>query len=279
MMKLISIYEEYNCWNGLYLYLNHIINNTKGSVIIFKYIRSAMEIEQIQCVINICYQNNYYDAKQVKDYLLNNNGNKIKKDPRALIHVCDRYKYTEELINYLYVNNMFEFIHIYVTQMNISIMPKVIGILLDLNPPKNKIKELINSINPYKCCIKELVNEIEKRNSLFIILDWLEQRFNEGCNDINLYNALAKIYINININNAKHFLLTNQYYDNYEIGKYCETIDPYLSYICYKRSLDDNNNNNNNCNKCDKELINITNKNNFFKEQARYCVPRQNKEL
>jgi len=83
-----------------------------------------------------------------------------------------------------------------------------------------------------------------------------------------LHDALAKIYIDIN-NNPQHFLMTNKFYDSLVVGKYCETRDPHLAFICYRRAAG----------KCDKELIEISNKHGFFREQARYCVERQNADL
>ena len=65
----------------------------------------------------ICRENDYYDAEQVKTFLLESN--KIK-DPRPLIHVCDRHGYIDELTSYLYTNQMYKFIEVYVQKMNPS---------------------------------------------------------------------------------------------------------------------------------------------------------------
>ena len=86
--------------------------------------------------------------------------------------------------------------------------------------------------------------------------------------DAALHNALAKIYIDIN-NNPHHFLTTNKFYDSEAVGKYCESRDPHMSFLCYKRAGGS----------CDKELVEITNKHGFFKDQARYCVERQDTDL
>lgn len=54
-----------------------------------------------------------------------------------------------------------------------------------------------------------------------------------------------------------------RYYDSKVVGEYCEKRDPHLAFTVYKRGL------------CDDELIELTNKNGLFKQQARYLVERQ----
>ena len=44
--KLIDLFEEFKCWVGLYLYLGNIVNHTKDSDIIYKYIFAAVEVGQ-----------------------------------------------------------------------------------------------------------------------------------------------------------------------------------------------------------------------------------------
>ena len=51
------------------------------------------------------------------------------------------------------------------------------------------------------------------------------------------------------------------------MGKFCEARDPYLAYIAYAKGF------------CDDELINITNENAMFKQQARYLVRRRQPDL
>ena len=60
-------------------------------------------------------------------------------------------------------------------------------------------------------------------------------------------------------------MLVFRYYDSLVVGKYCESRDPHLAVIAYKRAWG----------QCDRELIEVTNKNGFFKDQARYLVERQ----
>ncbi|KAF7150187.1 hypothetical protein RHSIM_Rhsim02G0064600 [Rhododendron simsii] len=54
---------------------------------------------------------------------------------------------------------------------------------------------------------------------------------------------------------------------SWNVGNYCEERDPTLTVVAYRRG------------QCDKELIDVTNKNNLFKLQARYVVERMDGDL
>ncbi|CEG77636.1 Putative Clathrin heavy chain [Rhizopus microsporus] len=107
---------------------------------------------------------------------------------------------------------------------------------------------------------------VEQRNRLKLLLPWLNLRVTAGSTDPEVYNALAKIYIDTN-NNPEPFLKENEFYNPRVIGKYCEKRDPYLAYICYEKG------------QCDYELIHITTENSMFKHQARYLVHRRDQAL
>ena len=47
------------------------------------------------------------------------------KDPRPLIHVCDRHGFVHELTAHLYTNQMFKFIEVYIQKMNPVATPGV----------------------------------------------------------------------------------------------------------------------------------------------------------
>lgn len=59
----------------------------------------------------------------------------------------------------------------------------------------------------------------------------------------------------------------NNQYDTLIVGKYCEKRDPSLAFICYQKGQND------------LELINITNENSMFKNQARYLLGRADPEI
>jgi clathrin heavy chain len=56
---------------------------------------------------------------------------------------------------------------------------------------------------------------------------------------------------------------------SFQVGKFCESRDPYYAFIVYKRAAGT----------CDEQLIEVTNKNGFFKDQAKYLVSRKDLAL
>jgi len=261
--NLIDLFERHECFHGLYMYLGSFVNFTQDTNLVFKYIEAAVEVNQIAQVELVCRENEHYDPAQVKKFLLESS--KVK-DPRPLIHVCDRHGFVHELTTHLYTNQMLKFIEVYVQKMNTSKTPEVCGALLDLSAPEDQIRDLVNSVRPPHCPIAELVDAFETRSRLRLLLPWLEARMHEGREDVPLFNAIAKIYVDIN-NNPQHFLQSNEFYDSVEVGKYCESRDPHLAYVAYRRG------------QCDQELIEVCNKHGFYKPQARYLVERADLEL
>jgi len=267
---LIELFEEFDSphtLNGLYFYLGSFVNSTEDPVIVFKYIEAATKLNQLKEVERVCRDNEHYEAKEVKEYLLQQN----LKDPRPLIHVCDRFGFVDELTRYLYNNELYMFIEAYVQRMNPKSAPKVVGTLLDLNADDSKVTKLMSAVRPPTDSpeyIKDLCDEVGKRGRLKLLRSWFEDRASEGSEDVHLHNGLAMIYVDIN-NNASQFLTTNKFYDSAVVGKYCESRDPHLSFIAYKRSWGE----------CDDALIEVTNRNGFFKDQARYLVERQDLDL
>jgi clathrin heavy chain len=183
-----------------------------------------------------------------------------------LIIVCDRFNFIHDLVLYLYQNQQFKSIEVYVQQVNPARAPAVVGGLLDVDCDEKIIKDLLSSVNPESIPIDELVQEVESRNRLKLLLPFLEQTLAAGNQQQAVYNALAKIYIDSNNNPAK-FLQENDMYDPLTVGKYCEKRDPNLATICYTKGQND------------LELISITNENSMFRQQARYLLERADSEI
>jgi clathrin heavy chain len=186
-------------------------------------------------------------------------------DQLPLIIVCDRFDFVHDLVLYLYRNSLQKYIEIYVQKVNASRTPVVMGALLDVDCDEAILKNLLLSVRG-NFSVEQLVEEVEKRNRLRLLLPWLENKVHEGSTDVGVHNALAKIYIDAN-NNAEAFLKQNAHYDSLAIGKYCEKRDPYLAFIAYERGQNN------------LELINVTNENSMFKQQARYLVKRRDGTL
>lgn len=258
---LIQLFESFNTFEGLYYYLGSVVNYSTDPEVHFKYIQAAVRSGQLKEVERIARESKYYDPEKVKNFL------KEAKltDQLPLIIVCDRFDFVHDLVLYLYQNDLFKYIEIYVQNVNPARTPQVIGALLDVDCPEQTIKELLQSARG-NVAVDALVSEVEQRNRLKLLLPWLENKIREGSGDIHVFNAIAKIYIDTN-NNPEQFLKTNTLYDSRIVGAYCEKRDPYLAFIAYERGG------------CDDDLIRVTNENSMFKQQARYLVKKRNLDL
>ncbi|KAI5295640.1 hypothetical protein KEM52_000745 [Ascosphaera acerosa] len=261
-INLIQLFEKYRTAEGLYYYLGSIVNLSQDPDVHFKYIEAATAMNQLTEVERICRDSNYYNPEKVKNFL---------KEARLteqlpLITVCDRFNFVHDLILYLYQNQQYHSIEVYVQQVNPSRTPAVIGGLLDVDCDESIIKNLLATVNPMSIPIDELVSEVESRNRLKILLPFLEATLASGNQQQAVFNALAKIYIDSN-NDPEKFLKENDLYDTLAIGKYCEKRDPNLAFIAYCKGQND------------LELIHITNENSMYKAQARYLLDRADLEI
>lgn len=260
-LNLVKLFEDFKTSEGLYYYLQSIVNLSNDPDVVFKYIQAAAQIGQFTEIERIARDNNVYNPEKVKNFL------KDAKlaDQLPLIIVCNRYNFVHDLILYLYQNQQFKFIEVYVQRVNPARTPEVVGGLLDVDCDEQIIKDLLQSVVG-QVPIEPLVAEVEKRNRLKLLLPFLEAVLNGGSQDPALYDALAKIYIDSN-NNPEKFLKENEFYNSLNVGKYCENRDPYLAFIAYERGQNDY------------ELVNITNENSMYKHQARYLVHRADSDL
>jgi len=259
--NLITMFEKFRSFEGLYYYLGSVVNLSEDSEVHFKYIQAASRTGQMREVERVCRESNAYNPEKVKNFL------KEAKlpDQLPLIIVCDRFDYVHDLVLYLYQNMMLNYIEVYVQKVNSTRTPQVIGALLDVDCDEGVIKSILDSVTG-PIPVDELTDEVEKRNRLKLIMPWLKKQIESGSEDQALYNAMAKISIDSN-QNPEAFLKENNLYDPLIVGKYCEKRDPYLAYIAYAKGF------------CDPELIAITNDNSMYKHQARYLVLRREPEL
>lgn len=260
-LKLIKFFESYNCNEGKYYYLSSIVNFTQNADVVFKYIEAAAKVNQIKEIERVVRDNNIYNGEKVKNFLKEAR----LEDQLPLIIVCDRFDFVHDLILYLYKNQYYKFIEVYVQQVNPSNTPQVVAGLLDVDCDENIIKGLLMSVLG-RVPLKELVSEVEKRNRLKLLLPFLEKTLEGGSTDQEVFNTLAKIYIDSN-NSPEKFLEENNQYDTLSVGRYCEKRDPYLAYIAYSKGGNDD------------ELINITNENKMYKYQARYLLAKSDFDL
>lgn len=260
--RLIDMLEKYRTAEGLYYYLGSIVNLSEDQEVHFKYIEAATKMGQFTEVERICRDSNFYNPEKVKNFL-----KEAKlKEQLPLIIVCDRFNFIHDLVLYLYQNQQFKSIEVYVQRVNPARTPIVIGALLDVDCEETIIKDLLQSVDPASIPVDDLVSEVESRNRLKLLLPFLEATLARGNQQQAVYNALAKIYIDSN-NNPEKFLKENDMYDTLTVGKYCEKRDPNLAYIAYRKGQND------------LELINITNDNSMHKAQSRYLLERADAEI
>eukprot|EP00469_Lotharella_globosa_P008929 CAMPEP_0167789858 /NCGR_PEP_ID=MMETSP0111_2-20121227/10948_1 /TAXON_ID=91324 /ORGANISM="Lotharella globosa, Strain CCCM811" /LENGTH=1760 /DNA_ID=CAMNT_0007682131 /DNA_START=48 /DNA_END=5330 /DNA_ORIENTATION=+ len=272
---LIEMFEAFSCYEGIYWYTVSFVSECKDKELVFKCIEAGVKCsasvpQAIKFVTQICRVHEHYDPKEVKDFLLDAN---LKKDPRPLIYVCDRFGYVDELTEYMWKNKLEQLIQAYVQRMNPKSTPMVVGTLLHLNAPEEFIKKLLEAMRPPTDDAKfvaKLVGECEKVNRLVILQPWLESQAKDESKDPEVYNGLAKIYVDTGTGKqAESFLLENDMYDPAVVGAFCESRDPMLAVVAYKKAMG----------ACDDQLIEVTTKNGFFKDQAKYLVVREDMDL
>jgi len=260
---LVEVFEQNRATEGLYYYLGAIVNFSEDAFVHFKYIQSSCMLGQFKEAERVCRDSNVYNPEEVKEYL---KGAKLP-DPRPLIHVCDRHDFIDELTDYLYLNSLLQYIEVYVTKVSPPKTPQVVGKLFDLGANEDFIKRLLMAVGT-ACPVDELVEIAETRNRLRLLQPWLEARVATGSTEPGTHNALGKIYITLN-RDPKSFLTNNMFYEPKVLGPYCESLDPQLAFIAYKKGAGE----------CDEDLIKVSKTHGLYRDLAKYLVERQDLDL
>ena len=261
--ELVQVFEQNRATEGLYYYLGAIVNVSEDPFVHFKYIQASCMLGQFKEAERVCRDSNIYVPEEVKDYLKNAK----LPDPRPLIHVCDRHGFVDELTEYLYLNSLLQYIEVYVTKVSPTKTPQVVGKLFDLGANEDFIKRILMAVGT-ACPVDELVEIAETRNRLRLLQGWLEARVATGSTEPGTHNALGKIYITLN-KDPKSFLLNNMFYEPKVLGPYCESLDPQLAFIAYKKGAGE----------CDDDLIKVSHTHGLYRDLAKYLVERQDLEL
>lgn len=257
--ELVAVFESARAVEGLYYYLGAVVNSSEDPYVHFKYIQASCMLGQFKEAERVCRDSTIYVPEEVKNYL------KSAKlpDPRPLIHVCDRHNFVDELTEYLYLNSLLQYIEVYVTKVSPTKTPIVVGKLFDLGANEDFIKRILMAVGT-ACPVDELVEISETRNRLRLLQPWLEARVATGSTEAGTHNALGKIYITLN-RDPKSFLLNNMFYDPKVLGPYCESLDPQLAFIAYKKGAGE----------CDDRLIKVSHEHGLYRDLAQYLVERQ----
>jgi clathrin heavy chain len=261
--NLIGVFEQFKAVEGLYYYLGSVVNSSEDPFVHFKYIQASCQLGQFKEAERVCRDSNIYVPEEVKDYLKNAK----LPDPRPLIHVCDRFDFVDELTEYLYLNSLLQYIEVYVTKVSPQKTPQVVGKLFDLGANEDFVKRILMSVGS-ACPVDEMVEMGETRNRLRLLQPWLEARVATGSTETGTHNALGKIYITLN-KDPKTFLLNNMFYDPKVLGPFCESLDPSLAFVAYKKGAGE----------CDDQLIKVSQEHGLSRDLARYLVERQDLEL
>jgi clathrin heavy chain len=139
--------------------------------------------------------------------------------------------------------------------------------LFDLGANEDFIKRLLMAVGT-ACPVEDMVETAETRNRLRLLQPWLEARVATGSTESGTHNALGKIYITLN-RDPKSFLLNNMFYDPKVLGPFCESLDPSLAFVAYKKGAG----------ACDDDLIKISFTHGLYRDLARYLVERQDLSL
>ena len=261
--ELVKVFENAKATEGLYYFLGAIVNFSEDAVVHFKYIQSACMLGQFKEAERVCRDSNIYNAEEVKTYLKNAK----LPDPRPLIHVCDRYDFVDELTEYLYLNSLLQYVEVYVTKVSPTKTPQVVGKLFDLGANEDFTKRILMAVGT-ACPVEDMVEIAETRNRLRMLQPWLEARVATGSTEPGTHNALGKIYIQMN-KDPKAFLTNNMFYEPKVLGPFCESLDPSLAFVAYKKGAGE----------CDDELVKISFTHGLYRDLARYLVERQDLEL
>lgn len=261
--KVIPVFDAVKAVpDALYYYLAAVVGISDSAEVHNRFIEISVRLGQFNDADQVTRQSTHYDPERIKNFLKEFR----PRDPRPLINVCDRFGYVDELVKYFVKNRQLKFIEGYVQRVNPVQCPAVVGSLLDERAlPEKEIQKLILSVKNM-IPVNELVKEVEERGKLHLILEFLESRIADGATDVDVHTGVAKVYITKNIN-PQHFLETNSYYDSRAVGQFCARRDPFLSFIAYRRG------------QCDEDVIQVTNDNSLFREQAEYAVDRANSQL
>lgn len=259
--RLIELFSNVKQKDALFYYLQAVVGISEDPEVHFKFLEVACNVGQFQEAERLTRESNVYDPERAKKFLMDSR----LRDPRPLINVCDRFGFVDEMVKFMVKNKQLKFVEGYVQRVNPLKCPAAVGALLDLDQDEDMIKRLIMSVKN-TVPVEELVEEVEKHGKLKMLLQFLESRVADGSTDVGVHSGIAKVYVESNVN-PEHFLDTNAYYDSRAVGSFCEKRDPYLAFVAYKRG------------NCDEEVIEVTNKHQLFKDQARYLVDRGSPEL
>ena len=256
VISAIELFKSMNSDEGIFNFLNKFIDSISSQDILFEYLKAACKIDEIKEVERICKENNYFDANDVKNLLIETNNSSYNS---ALITTCIRFNLVHDLILHFCRNGSIDLIDSFIKN-NPVWLPHVIGALAHANSSQVLIIRLITSFVT-KTNLEDVVREVEKYEKLYVLREYLEDLVLKGSKQAFVHTALAKIYIKIKFQ-PEMYLKENRYYISRIIGNYCEKNHPNLALIAYSRG------------NVDDDVIRICLNNNMLKELVDYLIKR-----
>ena len=266
--KLIALFEDFKAYNGIFYYLGSFVNYTESQFVVFKYIEAATKLDQLKEVERVCRDNDHYDPKEVKEFLLQQN----LKDPRPLIHVCDRFDYVEELTSlpvpekHVYVHRGLRAAHEQQSH------PPCRGSSAGPQRVRRADPEAAVLCSPSRG-VQRVVRAVGGSGG--------EAQPSEDSPSLPRGARQRGLHRRPRAQRAGEDLRRHQQ-QRHQLPHHQQVLrqrcrrpllrvkrDPHLAFIAYKRAWGP----------CDDQLIAVCNKNGFFKDEARYLVERQDLDL
>lgn len=260
---IAEVFEEAQAHGAMFAFLSSLLRarHSQEALVHTLYIKAACRIDRFKDAEKIIRESNSYDSFQIKQFLMS-----LKLiDPLPLIIVCDRFNMIHDLVLYLYESHLMKHIELYVQRINPSRAPEILGALVDVGCGEESVQKMLSTLPHNTFNLETLVREFETKSKLSILKTFLENLAHKGSKDSNIYNALAKIYIDQGT--GEQFLLENNNYNFKEIGLYCASRDAKSALIAFERG------------KCDAELIQLTNDHSMFRQQTKYLTRRRDLTL
>lgn len=262
---IMEIFESMGNDEGMFIFTGALLPTSSDPSVHFAYIKAATRTGRYRDVERVCKESSRYDAGAVWTFLTSEED---LPDPLPLIVVADRFNLVHELVLHLYQKGLLKHIEVYVQKVNPTRLPEVVAALLDCGCDGNTIQVLIDSVPP-RFSLDALVKVLVDKEQLPVLMPLLERKIkSENSRDPAIYNALAKIYVmKRQLAEAATFLRENNLYDTKAIGLFCQAREPQLALIAFEKG------------RHDKELLDMTNAQSLFKEQAQYLLRRRDANL
>jgi clathrin heavy chain len=122
--------------------------------------------------IRIIRNRSFYDPEKIRSLIATS----FLSDPRPMIVLCDKHSYLEFLTQYLFKNNQFHPLIMYISQKeNSKGLPRVLGELLDIDTPQSLELASVIIDQAGECDHQQMIMAFESRKKLPLLQSWVEK--------------------------------------------------------------------------------------------------------